>query len=654
MTTYPLPGLVLSPSPYSATINITNPAGQQPAVYADPYGVTPITLPVAVGAPTKVYIAGDGPWLVNGQSIMLEGAQVGSLGPPPPYVTYASLSSLQTWYLDNFIGTDDQKMALALGAWAASSSGGTIVLPPRTCTFSNQWTTTYNASTVQYLGIRAAGFGANGSWNATTGATIVEHDYGGAGVAKADFQHVGTIEMCGFLMQDSSGGSVPFVFTSNAQPQIHDMGFRGSKTGTSCNQDAIILGGTGSSKGAGDTAPFQGYGGTVQRVFIDGIRRLTLAQTFCNGVVISDNTVSLTCGSNQSNDAPFVFNPGTSTVSGNVVERNTVEVGHYAYLAVASNAVNNTFGPNGAYDQGAGTQGVYYFTNTSTFNMVVAGYNVDTIPLITEDSTSTNSNTVLTAHQSQRSTFGQYVRGWQGFEAINDSNSGGLGFNTISRGGDVGTIAMQQGNFPDSQMNLIGRSGVSFSDGVTNGTTTFTSATATFVAADVGSIIFSSGNIPFPTYILQRVNATTVLLSQPATTSSSGLTFFMQRSSGTAWNFLSLARGHLVSPTNGSTTISASTAAGSSPTISLTGNDMAGTISLTVGTGPSTGQLFDVACANNYTATPRVFLFPRNQNAANTMNTLWNTGSTSQLILLQTSSALSAGQVYLWDYVAIQ
>jgi len=63
----------------------------------------------------------------------------------------------------------------------------------------------------------------------------------------------------------------------------------------------------------------------------------------------------------------------------------------------------------------------------------------------------------------------------------------------------------------------------SVSDGVLNGTTTVTSATAAFVAADVGAYVIGTG-IPAATTISSVTNGTTVVLSAAATTSNTGVT----------------------------------------------------------------------------------------------------------------------------------
>jgi HK97 family phage major capsid protein len=60
-------------------------------------------------------------------------------------------------------------------------------------------------------------------------------------------------------------------------------------------------------------------------------------------------------------------------------------------------------------------------------------------------------------------------------------------------------------------------------DGVLNSTTTVTSATAAFVAADVGKAVVGTG-IPTGAVIASRTNATTIVLSAAATATANGVT----------------------------------------------------------------------------------------------------------------------------------
>lgn len=62
----------------------------------------------------------------------------------------------------------------------------------------------------------------------------------------------------------------------------------------------------------------------------------------------------------------------------------------------------------------------------------------------------------------------------------------------------------------------------SVTDAVLNSTTTITSATASFVAGDVGKVLSGNANIPAGTYIASVTNSTTAVMSAAATASVSG------------------------------------------------------------------------------------------------------------------------------------
>lgn len=70
------------------------------------------------------------------------------------------------------------------------------------------------------------------------------------------------------------------------------------------------------------------------------------------------------------------------------------------------------------------------------------------------------------------------------------------------------------------------KGGYVWTDGASNSNTTYTSATATFSSRDVGRLI-SGTNIPPNTVIAAFVNSTTVTLSQAATATATGLTFYL-------------------------------------------------------------------------------------------------------------------------------
>jgi hypothetical protein len=121
---------------------------------------------------------------------------------------------------------------------------------------------------------------------------------------------------------------------------------------------------------------------------------------------------------------------------------------------------------------------------------------------------------------------------------------------------------------------------------------------------------------------------------------------------------------HLVGNTN-SPSISASTGAGTSPTISLTGNDIAGVITLTTGSSPagSNALIATISFNQAYTVAPAVVLSPGNRNACLLTGTnqvlvpengQTNGVSTSAFRIESGSTALSASTPYVWRYHIIQ
>lgn len=117
-------------------------------------------------------------------------------------------------------------------------------------------------------------------------------------------------------------------------------------------------------------------------------------------------------------------------------------------------------------------------------------------------------------------TLGNGIYLWPQFTGVISEISIGPGeIENCSRGVFV------QGNnttFDASTATITGGAGtVTFTDAVTNGTTTVTSATANFISSDAGKTVTGT-NIPASTTIASVTNATTIVLSQAATGSSSG------------------------------------------------------------------------------------------------------------------------------------
>lgn len=361
------------------------------------------------------------------------------------------------YYLDAYSGTDDQKFAAALAALlAASPAGGTIVLGPRAHTFANQWATPYTGVAIP-IRVEGAGVAYNGNWTAPAAATTATFTYSGSGAAMMDFQHIGTAELVGIQFKQANTGK-PFCLFTNATPKIRHCAFSGGGNGGSCVTDVVLLGGTGITVGAGDSAPFQGYGGIIEENFFDGVRKHVVFGSFANGVQVLNNTGSATCGSTDAHGAPYEFAPGASAgiVTGNRIAGNTIELVHYkAAVKCVLNAEINTFGPNGLFDATAGFSEYHYFAPGAgnDCNLVIDGYSSETYPLVND---ADGTNTYLTPQQSVASFFAQGIKVsgatsqftgsaapamTDGSNAWQDSMSGAFrNFNYTPSGGALNTV----------------------------------------------------------------------------------------------------------------------------------------------------------------------------------------------------------------------
>ena len=144
-------------------------------------------------------------------------------------------------------------MASALAAVVAAG-GGNIVLSPRGHVFVNQWATTYSSTNHIQIRITGGSKGHGSSEGTPTSITTCDMQYAGAGAARMDFQHSGSIEIEHIQFDDTVGSAVPFFQTTNAEPNLHDLTFHTSVADASQFQDAIYMGGlTTTTYTGGDT-----------------------------------------------------------------------------------------------------------------------------------------------------------------------------------------------------------------------------------------------------------------------------------------------------------------------------------------------------------------------------------------------------------------
>ncbi|HAC56647.1 TPA: hypothetical protein DCF80_04030, partial [Candidatus Saccharibacteria bacterium] len=112
--------------------------------------------------------------------------------------------------------------------------------------------------------------------------------------------------------------------------------------------------------------------------------------------------------------------------------------------------------------------------------------------------------------------------------------------------------------------------------------------------------------------------------------------------------------GHLIS---GGTTpgISAGTAACTSPTVSVSGTDTSGRITVTTGTGcASGGRLATITFATAFGAAPRVTLTPASQNAAGLTTYIDDSTISTTAFDLSTTTTAANSTTYRWYYHVIQ
>lgn len=174
-------------------------------------------------------------------------------------------------------------------------------------------------------------------------------------------------------------------------------------------------------------------------------------------------------------------------------------------------------------------------------------------------------------------------------------------------------------------------------DGLKSGNSFNSSSTAST------STILYSNNSTGDIYSLPTVNNATLV------TNSSGVPSWSTTASGSVT--------HIVG-TSGTPTYTAGTGAGTSPTITITGTDLSGKITVKVGSGTPAANAAIVTVNFNtaYSSAPNVVFSPGNANAAQlTANKPFiNSTSTTNFVLESNTTALVAGTTYIWYYMVAQ
>lgn len=106
-------------------------------------------------------------------------------------------------------------------------------------------------------------------------------------------------------------------------------------------------------------------------------------------------------------------------------------------------------------------------------------------------------------------------------------------------------------------------------------------------------------------------------------------------------------------PSTNVATIAAGAAAGTSPTVTVTGDAYSGSISVTTGTSATTGTLATVTLKITAPTGTRVTLNPTNNNSIAHVVRTRGTGTTTTLVLTVPTTALSDATAYTWDYTVV-
>jgi hypothetical protein len=521
-----------------------------------------------------------------------------------------------------------------------------------------------------------AGFGVNktGQGTALHGGTVFDLRYAGSNRssgtnpdgtsvnyndAKIVGIGLGLIDFDGVTLTDKGTSSAPFLHTTYTTVKTTNLAVVGnpSKTLTTCDQDFWIAGGQtvtpGTPTGSGVDEPFQGYGSVISNVYCNRIRRLVLGQVYFNANVIRDNTMWAQCGSNLTNGAAIELRGvSTSTCSGNVIEGNLIEMVGYPCGVYMRYSVRTSIKSNNLFDSFASRRvaGVYCDTGAQ-FNTIEAGFSEDTYPGLLEVPSVAFSNTYRTTAQSVVNLHPNPEHHYAAIRTMRQAGAGAIGVG--SRGDQVHTTVLPGVNpYPIACVSSIPATQV-VDGATTNGSTTVTSATAAFAAAShLGMPMFGTG-IPTNATIVKINSATSVELSLAATATATGLTLSFGTMLGAATNEIGFNRRHIIG--QGSAPSGAVHAnAGTGGAFAVTGTDTAYKVTITTGSVPVAGQLFNVAPAINFTTAPKVSITPKTAAAATAMQGgYYSTTSTSALVFFLTLAPPASSSLE-FDILAIQ
>jgi hypothetical protein len=327
-------------------------------------------------------------------------------------------------------GVADSTAAIQAAITHAMLTGKTLWVPDGTFRIDSVITIPNDGATPpkqKPLKIVGAGAHMSGRGTAVNGGTVL--DLRGVGpYGKIVTSGLGLVEATGVTFSDDSGDATPFIYTTNTTLKIHENGFIGSKIGENCDQDAIILGGTQEIEGQGGLDHgFQGYGTVIRDNYFNKIRRAVYGRTFANAVIVRDNTVWSSAGSNLADGAAIEFDNvaagATQYDTGNVIDGNLIEATNYPYPIKLGRATQNTISGNNIFDATATTLAAVRFESTAVQNILIDGYTPGSLAKVSDASTG-QVNTHIAIDQgvaSRLASQGTYVFRAEGDGVVQES-----------------------------------------------------------------------------------------------------------------------------------------------------------------------------------------------------------------------------------------
>jgi hypothetical protein len=203
-----------------------------------------------------------------------------------------------------------------------------------------------------------------GQWrDPSPGGVVLDLRYAGGDVyevPKIDTRGSGILEIDHLTITDRGTSSNQWIHTTQTTLQIHDCAFLGNdaKYRRTCDQDVIVMGHDHAIYEGAITSGFAGYGAVIERNFFSKIRRAWYGRCWVNNIVVQNNTVSNSCGSDDLVHGAAIELDGTFTsgtlgfCSGNLFQGNTVEVTGYmhGFAIYGQQVIFNQWNQNGCWD----------------------------------------------------------------------------------------------------------------------------------------------------------------------------------------------------------------------------------------------------------------------------------------------------------------